>query len=200
MSQPEHKSRQKGRTRPVGDDMAYEAYKTLLAALGAPASRKTTLSPEELTALYVEKLAAADLGALHERFTADAELAGPGVTRADLGQIAYEAYLGHVGGRSVSGQPLPGWHKLSPHLKAAWITSAHAVHIEMVHEIRRRIDDLELRESPEFLQGLEDWRWGRVENADVCRPASGYHSSPHRRCVLRGTEKSTDLTPPGEWQ
>lgn len=200
MSQASEKDAQKVHTQAVSDAMAYEAYKALLGALGGPASRETGLSPEEMTEAYIASVASADLASLRARVKEAPELADFGVTNEDLGQVAYEAYLAFVGGRSVTGQKLLGWHNLQIHIRAAWISSAHAVHVELVQEIRRRIDDLELHENPEFIQGLAAWRAGEVQNADVCSPASGYHSSPHRRCVLREAEESSDLTPPGEWQ
>jgi hypothetical protein len=38
-----------------------------------------------------------------------------------LGQLAYEAYVQHSGGKSlVTGDLLPSWEELSPDVKAAW--------------------------------------------------------------------------------
>lgn len=200
MSQASENKPPKPPQRSVDDDMAYEAYKALIGVLGGPASRELGLSPEVTTALYLTKLIAANPAALAERFKTDEAMAEYGLTEEDLGQVAYEAYLHYVGGRSVSGQLLTGWHKLLPHISAAWTHAAHEVRGELVQEIRRRVDDLELRQRPEFIQGVADWQAGRVEDADVCSPASGYHSSPHRHCVLREADAASDDTPPGEWQ
>lgn len=44
------------------------------------------------------------------------------------GQIAYDAYFEHSGGRSlVSGAPLPTWAAQNPKIADAWEASAQAV-------------------------------------------------------------------------
>ena len=45
----------------------------------------------------------------------------------DYGQVAYEAYVVAVGGRSVKGDPLPAWADQSKRIQGAWIAAADAV-------------------------------------------------------------------------
>lgn len=45
-----------------------------------------------------------------------------------LGQLAYEAYVQHAGGKSLAtGDDLPAWGELSPEIQAAWQYSADVV-------------------------------------------------------------------------
>lgn len=45
-----------------------------------------------------------------------------------LGQIAYEAYSGYSGGKSlVSGADLPVWDALASEIRSAWQVTANAV-------------------------------------------------------------------------
>lgn len=49
-----------------------------------------------------------------------------------LGKLAYEAYCGFTGFKSlVSGQPLPAWHTLRVDIQKAWLCSAEAVRDEL---------------------------------------------------------------------
>ena len=46
----------------------------------------------------------------------------------NFGQIAYEAYFAHSGGKSlISGASLPTWDAQSPEIQAAWQAAAKAV-------------------------------------------------------------------------
>lgn len=45
----------------------------------------------------------------------------------DYGQVAYEAYVVSVGGRSVKGDRLPAWADQTKRIQGAWITAAQAV-------------------------------------------------------------------------
>lgn len=44
-----------------------------------------------------------------------------------LGQAAYEAYAGAVGGRSVRSEVLPPWAELGDRIQTAWEVAAEAV-------------------------------------------------------------------------
>jgi hypothetical protein len=46
---------------------------------------------------------------------------------ATFGQLAYEAYAEHCGGRSVHGDPLPSWDGQSPVICGHWEAAAQAV-------------------------------------------------------------------------
>jgi hypothetical protein len=46
---------------------------------------------------------------------------------ADLGRIAYEAYVASCGGVSVRGEPLPSWEDQAPAIRAHWEAAALAV-------------------------------------------------------------------------
>jgi len=49
---------------------------------------------------------------------------------ADLGKIAYDAYVESVGGKSVRGEPLPTWEEQlesKPEVARAWKAAAIAV-------------------------------------------------------------------------
>ncbi len=49
------------------------------------------------------------------------------------GQVAYEAYSEHSGGKSlISGAELPSWDLLSSEIRAAWEASAKAVERALV--------------------------------------------------------------------
>lgn len=52
----------------------------------------------------------------------------------ELGQIAYEAYRSHTGGKSLAtGQEIPTWENLAPVIQEAWRAAAE--------EVRAVIDD-----------------------------------------------------------
>jgi len=51
----------------------------------------------------------------------------PELVGAGLGQVAYEAYVGQVGGKSVRGEALPSWEDQDPKVAAAWCAAAQAV-------------------------------------------------------------------------
>lgn len=71
-------------------------------------------------------------------------------TSKSYGQVAYEAYCGHTGWKSlVSGTALPQWENLKPDIKAAWESSARAVIAEFVRRVEDRrkqlVDQMEKR-------------------------------------------------------
>jgi hypothetical protein len=49
----------------------------------------------------------------------------------DLGKLAYDAYLHHVGYKSVRGEPLPEFADQEPRLQNAWRVAAQAVAIQV---------------------------------------------------------------------
>ena len=52
----------------------------------------------------------------------------PGMTPADWGRLAYEAYAAHTGWKSlVSGADLPWWDALAEPIREAWAVAAQAV-------------------------------------------------------------------------
>lgn len=62
------------------------------------------------------------------RPSADVALAAEELTMVDLGRVAYEAYCGNTGWKSlVSGAALPQWDDLKPEIRAAWEVAAEAV-------------------------------------------------------------------------
>lgn len=49
-----------------------------------------------------------------------------------MGQIAYEAYGNHSGGKSlISGQPIPEWAALPTAIQQAWDAAGDAVKVEV---------------------------------------------------------------------
>ena len=54
------------------------------------------------------------------------------LTNAELGRIAYAAYVADAGGKSlVSGATLPEWEELKAPIRSAWIAAARAVKVRV---------------------------------------------------------------------
>jgi len=63
---------------------------------------------------------------------AEVRISGPAARSAaaggaELGQVAYEAYLASCDGRSVRGEPLPSWEGQDPGIRAHWRAAADGV-------------------------------------------------------------------------
>lgn len=74
-----------------------------------------------------------------------------------LGQVAYEAYVGFSGGKSlVSGATLPTWGESKPEIRAAWEAAGEAVEREVVAELVDEPADLEELEQCDRILALCD--------------------------------------------
>ncbi len=51
-----------------------------------------------------------------------------------LGQVAYEAYCGEVGWKSVRGEPLPTFKEQAPKIRESWIFAARAVYKQVTKD------------------------------------------------------------------
>ncbi len=52
----------------------------------------------------------------------------------EIGQVAYEAYTEHCGGKSVHGEDLPDWHGQSHVIQGHWNAAGQAVS-DVIHTL-----------------------------------------------------------------
>lgn len=52
-----------------------------------------------------------------------------------LGELAYNGYRDHTGGKTWNGYDMPHWADLPPHVQAAWNTATSAVRRDTLAEV-----------------------------------------------------------------
>ena len=59
----------------------------------------------------------------------------PELKTKNLGELAYNGYRDHTGGKTWNGYPMPMWADLPAHVQAAWNTAASAVRQDTLAEV-----------------------------------------------------------------
>jgi len=54
-------------------------------------------------------------------------MSGPEDLPTGYGQVAYDAYVRHCGGKSIRGEDLPAWHEQAEEIRGHWDAAAQAV-------------------------------------------------------------------------